>query len=276
MHYYSHHIGDFDKATRHLTRIERSVYRDLIELYYETEQQLPLDINWLCRRIIARAKNEIVAVEQVLNEFFIKTPNGWYNDQCEEDLESYRTSNSQKSAAGRASAEKRAMKRQQALSGITLNDEVTLKDIPTEDQRELNETSTELQRDFNGASTNQEPRTINQEPLTNKKIETHRGSRLPSDWIACNDFIEFCETERPDLDVQAMQNKFRDYWSAVPGKNGLKTDWLATWRNFVRSEKSPIQHARAAPQFKTSAEKSADWMNRMRGSSTDSKIIDLN
>ena len=54
MKHYPHHIGDFDKATRHLTRIERSVYRDLIDLYYDTEQRLTLDVAALCRRIIAR------------------------------------------------------------------------------------------------------------------------------------------------------------------------------------------------------------------------------
>ena len=58
MHYYQHNIGDFDKATRHLTRIERSVYRDLIELYYDTEFQLNSDIAYLCRKILATSDAE--------------------------------------------------------------------------------------------------------------------------------------------------------------------------------------------------------------------------
>ena len=29
MNFYQHHIGDFNNATRHLTRLERSIYRDL-------------------------------------------------------------------------------------------------------------------------------------------------------------------------------------------------------------------------------------------------------
>jgi len=48
MNYYPHHIGDFNSATRHLTRIERSVYRDLIELYYDTEAPLSRDVDKLC------------------------------------------------------------------------------------------------------------------------------------------------------------------------------------------------------------------------------------
>ena len=115
MKYYPHHIGDFDRATKHLTRVERSIYRDLIELYYDAEQALALDFDSLCRKIIARSDEERTAVEQMLNEFFTKTEQGWYHDRCEEELEAYRNSTSQKSAAGKASAARRVLKRQQAM-----------------------------------------------------------------------------------------------------------------------------------------------------------------
>ena len=105
MKHYPHHIGDFDKATRHLTRLERSVYRDLIDLYYDTEQRLTLDMAALCRRIIARSNEEATAVEQVLNEFFTETPTGWYHDRCEEEIEAYKANASQKAMAGKAAAE---------------------------------------------------------------------------------------------------------------------------------------------------------------------------
>lgn len=142
MNYYSHHIGDFDRATRHLTRLERSIYRDLLDVYYDTEAPLTLDQAWLCRKIIARSNEEVTAVEQVLNEFFTKTPTGWYHERCEEELDAYRTSTSQKSIAGKASAAKRALKRHQALNGA----------------------ATDVEQLNHGTPTNQEPRTNNQEP----------------------------------------------------------------------------------------------------------------
>lgn len=52
MNFYPHHIGDFNNATRHLTRVERSVYRDLIELYYDTECPLNNDLEKLFRRAL--------------------------------------------------------------------------------------------------------------------------------------------------------------------------------------------------------------------------------
>lgn len=34
--------------------------------------------------------------------------------------------------------------------------------------------------------------------------------------------------------ASAELDKFRDYWAAQPGQKGVKTDWPATWRNWVR------------------------------------------
>lgn len=173
MNYYSHHIGDFDRATRHLTRIERSIYRDLLDVYYDTEQPLTLDAAALCRKVLARTNDEATAVQQVLNEFFIETPGGWYHDRCEEELEGYRTSTSQKSAAGKASAAKRAAKREQAINGN-----------PTSVETPLNVRGTALQ-----LTNNQEPITNNQniKPLSEPspdeqpvEVVSDRRKRLPS------------------------------------------------------------------------------------------------
>ncbi|WP_017817091.1 YdaU family protein [Acinetobacter baumannii] len=40
MNYYQHHIGDFNNATRHLSLIERAIYRDLLDMYYDTEKAI--------------------------------------------------------------------------------------------------------------------------------------------------------------------------------------------------------------------------------------------
>jgi uncharacterized protein YdaU (DUF1376 family) len=150
MKHYPHHIGDFDRATRHLTRIERSIYRDLIDLYYDTEQALTLDREKLCRRILARSNEDSTAVEQVLNEFFTKTPTGWYHVRCEEEIEAYRANTSQKAIAGKASAEAKRLKKLQALNGK-----------PTDVERPLNPVET----GDNGTPTNHQPSTINHQPI---------------------------------------------------------------------------------------------------------------
>jgi uncharacterized protein YdaU (DUF1376 family) len=152
MHSYPRHINDFDSATRHLNRIERSVYSDLIDLYYATEKPLTADLAALCRRIVARSNEESTAVEQVLNEFFHQTNDGWWHSRCEAEIEKYRKNNSQKAQAGRASAEAKRLKKEHALNGPS-----------TDVEHPLNSDEHPLERN----STNQKPKTKNQKPVLN-------------------------------------------------------------------------------------------------------------
>lgn len=53
---------------------------------------------------------------------------------------------------------------------------------------------------------------------------------LPDDWRA------FCRQIRPDLNPDSVFDIFRDHWAAQPGQKGVKANWEATWRNWVRRE----------------------------------------
>lgn len=64
-----------------------------------------------------------------------------------------------------------------------------------------------------------------------------KGSRLPKDWALPADWAAWCEEHRPDLDPQEVGDSFRDFWVGKPGKDGRKTDWLATWRNWCRGQR---------------------------------------
>lgn len=166
MYYYQHNIGDFDKKTRHLTRIERSVYLDMIHLYYTTEQQLSLDIAMICRKVLARTEEEKAAVLAILDEFFAETPTGWFHERCEEELENYRKSNSQKSLAGKASAAARAKKLEDAINGnataVDTNEERALNGIATKHKPITNNQITKNQEPITGNQVQEQPQ---QQPL---------------------------------------------------------------------------------------------------------------
>jgi uncharacterized protein YdaU (DUF1376 family) len=62
-----------------------------------------------------------------------------------------------------------------------------------------------------------------------------RGSRLSEDWEPSEDDIQTALDEgmsRREINREA--DRFRDYWLAKSGKDATKTDWSATWRNWVR------------------------------------------
>lgn len=90
LNFYQHHIGDFNNATRHLSRVERSVYRDLLEIYYDTEKPLIVDVGKLARRALCVAQDERDALELVLAEFFEMADDGYHNARADRELEAYR------------------------------------------------------------------------------------------------------------------------------------------------------------------------------------------
>jgi hypothetical protein len=67
-------------------------------------------------------------------------------------------------------------------------------------------------------------------------ISAKRGSRLTEESIP-QAWIEFCQIKRPDLDPADTFESFKDYWTAVPGTKGSKSDWFATWRNWVKTQR---------------------------------------
>ncbi|WP_306423953.1 helix-turn-helix domain-containing protein [Burkholderia multivorans] len=78
-----------------------------------------------------------------------------------------------------------------------------------------------------------------------------RGTRLPDDWVLTKALGEWALAEQPTWTVEHVRKvaeKFADHWRAQPGQKGRKTDWAATWRNWVRTEK-PLAGAaaRASP-----------------------------
>tara|TARA_R110002012_G_scaffold274488_2_gene460808 strand:+ start:11854 stop:12603 length:750 start_codon:yes stop_codon:yes gene_type:complete len=89
MNYYSKHIGDFNNKTRHLSRIERSLFSDAIELYYSTERPLISDINKLSRLLLANTEEEKDALKIILDEFFTLKKGVYRNKRCDEELAIY-------------------------------------------------------------------------------------------------------------------------------------------------------------------------------------------
>ena len=70
-----------------------------------------------------------------------------------------------------------------------------------------------------------------------KRVNNKRGSRLAQDWVLSKSMGDWATQERPDLDVRQVAEQFKDYWVAQAGQKGVKLDWDATWRNWIRNTK---------------------------------------
>lgn len=201
MHYYQFNIADYRSATVHLSNEEDLAYRRLLDMYYDTEQKIPLDTQWVARRL--RVQCEVVA--NVLNDMFVKHDDGWFHVRCDDVIHQYHAMAEKNRANGR-------------LGGRRKNP--VGNPVDTQSQP------------IAKATINQELKTINQDK------KNKRGSRLAQDWVLTKSLGEWAQKERPDLDVRLVAEQFKDYWIAQAGQKGVKLDWSATWRNWVRNTKA--------------------------------------
>ena len=83
------------------------------------------------------------------------------------------------------------------------------------------------------------PETERETETKTERDKNKRGSRLSPDFLFTGDWLAFCKQERPDLEPLQTFEKFKDYWIAQAGQKGVKLDWFATWRNWVRNTNAP-------------------------------------
>jgi uncharacterized protein YdaU (DUF1376 family) len=202
MHYFQFNIGDYQSHTAHLSDIEDLAYRRLLDWYYLHECPIPLDLTETARQIRMRSHSDCIT--SVLREYFIQTEDGWIHHRANKEIAKV----GEKSEKASESAKARWNKAKDAIA------------LPT-------------QSDSNA--------THNTLPIThNTIVKQNRGSRLQADFCLTDDWKEFCRKERSDLDPQKVFDGFKDYWIAKAGQQGVKLDWFATWRNWVRNQKQGL------------------------------------
>lgn len=208
MRHYPFHVGDYIRATAHLDMIEDCVYRRLIDLYMETEQPIPNETQQVIRRL--RLGSSGLILDTILQEFFtLEADNCWHNSRCDAEISEFKRLAEVSRINGKLGG--RPKKTQQV---ILANPEIT----------------------------QQEPSGLQPIPNTQypKAISSPKGSRLQQDLILTAKWGNVALEIRSDFDnddVRVEFEAFKDYWTAKPGKDGVKLDWLATWRNWCRNSK---------------------------------------
>jgi len=202
MYWFPFNIADYRSSTAHLSNDEDLAFRRLLDMYYDTELPIPLDSAWLARRI----RVSIQAVESVLSDMFERREDGYHHKRCDAEIVKYQAF----AVSGKRGADIRWGR---GGDGGAIGSQ-------------SNPNANNNHNNNNNKNNN----------TTTKESRSPKGSRLlienlPEDWF------RFCKAERPELDPERTFQQFRDYWIAVAGSKGLKTNWFSTWRNWVRNQK---------------------------------------
>jgi len=204
MHYYSFHVSDYIHDTAHLSAYEDLAFRRLLDLYYTSEKPIPNKTHEVARRI--RMSNQENAVQTVLEEFFMfdMENNCWFHKRCDKAIADYQAKAERNRQVGKLGGRPKSNP-----DAIPQETQMVSKDNP-----------------------NHKPITNNHKPIDK---ENKRGSRLSPDFFFPKEWCDFLVEQRPELNAQQTFEKFKDYWIAQAGQKGVKLDWFATWRNWVRN-----------------------------------------
>jgi uncharacterized protein YdaU (DUF1376 family) len=170
--------------------------------FYFLHEQ-PIKHRDIARQIGMRDHEEDVMT--VLNEFFLSTPEGFVNPRADKEIKQYK----EFAEAGKRGAAKRWSK-------------------PPYEEATSPPNATPIA-------------TINHKPITNNQKKT-LGKRLATDFSFPIEWEQFCQQTRPEISPVKTFDQFKDYWIAQAGQKGVKLDWFATWRNWVRSTNAPKQN----------------------------------
>ena len=118
MHYYQFNIADYRKDTVHLTRIEHSIYRDLIDWYYLEEAPIPTETQVVMRRLRLGCETEATALKNVLHDFFSPESDGFHHKRIDFDIAEFRAQCEKNRSNGRKGGRPNGKKTQWVTSGL--------------------------------------------------------------------------------------------------------------------------------------------------------------
>lgn len=233
MNYYPFHIGDFRSGTVNMSRQSRWIYRDMLDVYYDSENPLNLDLDILCDSIGVEDDAERKIVERLLKFKFQKTDQGYRHEICDAVICEYHLKAETAKANGKLGGrpKKNTKEPKQKPSGFQSGSDPVTKTNP----------------DITGSEANQEPRTSNQEPVTKnhgggKEPPRSRATAFPcpddvdqqiwTDWLSLRKAKRAPVTETVVNGAREESQKaginlqsFLKIW-CTRGSQGLQADWI--------------------------------------------------
>lgn len=225
------YVADYLADTAHLSAAQHGAYLLLIFNYWQRGHELS-NIGDRLANIARMSDAEWAANKDALAEFFEVTGDTWRHSRIEADLAAVAAKSTRLSTIAKAAAERRASTADQKPG----KSPALAKQKPGHTEAEAEAEAKKCKEQGKSASS-----------ATSAAGTKVRATYLPATWAATEADIAYCREHRPDLDPVFTAERFRDYWCAIGGDKGRKTDWAATWRNWVRDEKRGNGPRPAAP-----------------------------
>lgn len=263
MNYYPHHIGDFRSGTVNMSRQSRWIYRDMMDVYYDTEKPLPEDLDVLCDMIGVETDEERRIVERLLRFKFTKSEDGYRHERCETEIAAYHHKAAQARANGKGGGRPRKQSgTNEKPSGFPSGS----------DQEPIGN------QDETGSKANQEPITNNQEPIKDIPPPPRKRGKPKSDVPVlevsdlvllgvpenvAKEFLAVRARKRADLTELALAGIRREAdsigWTLT---DALRTCVERSWQSFNAAWIE--NQTRASPARQTHSQRIADWNAELR------------
>lgn len=210
-----------------MSRQSRWIYRDMLDVYYDSEKPLSLDLDVLCDLIGAETEEERRIVERLLRFKFIKGEDGYHQETCARVIAEYHKKAVVAQTNGKLGGRpKKAIAITEKPSGLQSGSDPVPTGNPVETISEAN----------------QEPITNNHKPDTSTASSTSDDVRqCPTGTLV--DMYHELMPQNPRVKVvnPARKSAIRARWveaaklNCEPFGYGTKSEGLAAWRLFFET-----------------------------------------
>jgi uncharacterized protein YdaU (DUF1376 family) len=202
------YTGDYFRDTRHLSMSEHGAYLLMLAYCWDQKGPLPLDLLRVYGICGAKSKDEQEAVGRVLDDFFVRMEDGYYNSRIQREVERSEAISRSRSEAGRKGYQARA------------------KHLPSKSRANAEQVH---------LPPSPPPSPQPEEP---NKVRRAKAARLPADWVLPKGWGDWALKQQPtwsEEHVRKVALMFFNHWTST-GRNAAKLDWFKTWQNWVLKE----------------------------------------
>jgi uncharacterized protein YdaU (DUF1376 family) len=210
--------GDYIKDTRHLSCAEHGCYLQLLMHCWDQRGPVPLDERKLMGICNARSTDEIEALRRVVQEFFVRMDDGWYNKRMQEEITAARHYSEFTRRGGLRSAEVRRELREVRAVQLHLNSSSTGVELQSGASASTSASTPKSARraateTYAGVNSVPKPTSCS-EPLSGESFLLNDGS----EYEVTENFRKELETLYPAVDTTQTLREIRGWCLSNPTK----------------------------------------------------------